>query len=261
LFSDIFPLIPSLINHLNPDNDTSFIGASDVLQELLDQSTGKPNSHNLLTDPLLIWVDSVGRRIIQSTTEAGMVDEVSHSMCKLLTSLGDHGSDYFSHHFVSNEPCGPSTKGALIQMFLQALLSYTGLAGYYGVDEEESEMVLGFWYLFQESLWSEDISGKDDSPEEQQQKLAQRAALSKVLYVELVKVLRRKVTYPPHGHGWAKGGSHVLCFRCIVLNSCCKTRWKNSKCEHALLVRRTGTSAHFAINRYRRDVGDTLINA
>jgi hypothetical protein len=46
------------------------------------------------------------------------------------------------------------TKGHLVLTFLKLLLSYTLLPGYYGADEEESEMVLGFWYLFQEVIWS-----------------------------------------------------------------------------------------------------------
>jgi hypothetical protein len=42
------------------------------------------------------------------------------------------------------------------------MLIYTGFPGYYGVDEEDSEATLGFWYLLQESLWEVVESGNDD---------------------------------------------------------------------------------------------------
>ena len=44
-------------------------------------------------------------------------------------------------------------------------MAYTGMPGYYGVDEEQSEMTLGFWYLFQESLWSIGPDEYDDEEE------------------------------------------------------------------------------------------------
>ena len=42
------------------------------------------------------------------------------------------------------------------------MLIYTGFPGYYGVDEDDSEATLGFWYLLQESLWEVVESGNDD---------------------------------------------------------------------------------------------------
>ncbi|KAF8158995.1 hypothetical protein BJ912DRAFT_1069769 [Pholiota molesta] len=59
----------------------------------------------------------------------------------------------------------PTTRGRLVQRFLQLLLVYTGLPGYYGVDEDESEMTLGFWYLFQEALWSTDFFVEEEGEE------------------------------------------------------------------------------------------------
>jgi len=55
----------------------------------------------------------------------------------------------------------PTTKGHLVEDFLRLVLTYTRLPGYYGVDEEESEMTLGFWYLFQEALRSTDFHIED----------------------------------------------------------------------------------------------------
>lgn len=42
------------------------------------------------------------------------------------------------------------------------MLLYTGFPGYYGVDEEDSEATLGFWYLLQESLWEVVEAGNDE---------------------------------------------------------------------------------------------------
>lgn len=69
------------------------------------------------------------------------------------------------------------------------------MPGYWGVDEEESDMTLDFWYLFQEALWSVDSNeGEDDAtpagPEGEQ------ARISRAVYFELVQVLRRKVIWP-----------------------------------------------------------------
>ena len=108
----------------------------------------------------------------------------------------------------------PATKGHLTQNFLRLLLAYTGLPGYYGVDEEESEMTLSFWYLYQEALWStnyyEDGDGERSSVPPDTGGEAQEVLMAKAVYSELVKVLRRKVVFPPTGSGWLRG--RILCF-------------------------------------------------
>ena len=87
------------------------------------------------------------------------------------------------------------------------------MPGYYGVDEEESEMTLSFWYLLQESLWSVDYvedgavdalqdwaeslgtNAEEKAPEEDRGAIAQNAAIP--IYMALVQVLKRKATWPP----------------------------------------------------------------
>lgn len=95
------------------------------------------------------------------------------------------------------------------------MLGYTGLPGYFGVDEEESEMTLGFWYLFQESLWSVEYDEEGDEsgsvpPADVEE--SNRMALVNAVYVELVKILRSKVAWPPQSilSGWPKGGSFEI---------------------------------------------------
>ena len=72
-------------------------------------------------------------------------------------------------------------------------------------------MTLGFWYLFQESLWSVEYDEGDDEtgsvpPADVEE--SNRLALVNAVYVELVKILRSKVAWPPPGilGGWPKGG-------------------------------------------------------
>jgi hypothetical protein len=81
------------------------------------------------------------------------------------------------------------------------------MPGVFGVDEEESDIALQFWYLFQEALWNIDwtevewstSNGANSNPEKATQELA------RAVYKELVQVLRRKVVWPERDFGWTKG--------------------------------------------------------
>jgi hypothetical protein len=150
---------------------------------------------------------------------AGYVDSISHSLCKLLVAVGDHSTSYLAANLASLTPLTNThkTKAQLVQTFLKFLLAYSSLPGYYGADEDESEMALGFWYLFQEALWSVDYNFEEESDaddygarpllDEQAEKEAQQDLVAKALYSELVQVLLRKVVWPPAAvlDGWAKG--------------------------------------------------------
>lgn len=231
-FSDLTPLIPMLISFLNPAEDHMFIAASDALQEILSKSALSDGSGSrTLTEPLLFWLDRVGTAIVQQTVSSGDTSLVARSTCKLTVALGDHSTSYLAANVASrvvttiNVP--PSLqdptvqdqraqipKSHLIHSFLRLMLAFTGLPGYFGVDEEESEMTLGFWYLFQEALWTVDYHIDDtegdvgqfaepvasgDTREKEQVRVAE------AVYFELVQILRRKVTFPPQGSGWGKG--------------------------------------------------------
>lgn len=231
--SDLTPMIPLLISLLIPTggNDAGFIAASDVLQEILSKSALSDGSGSkTLTEPLLLYLDIWGSKIVEATLESGIVEETSHSLCKLLTALGDHSTQYFAAHLASSAPISPPdssinfiassstsalpTKGQLSQTFMRLLLAYTGLPGFYGEDEEESEMTLGFWYLFQEALWSTDYYFEDDLDEDGDRpqaldKEGTHWAVAKALYSELVQVLRRKSLFPPSTHRWVKGAYYI----------------------------------------------------
>ncbi|KAK0237224.1 armadillo-type protein [Armillaria nabsnona] len=233
--ADVIAIIPLLLLFLNPEDDTFFIAASATLQEIMSSS---PLSNGqlgtgvkTLAQPLLLWLDSKGSVIVENTLRSGLVDEVSHSLCKLLAELGDHSTPYFARSIASKTRVDPleayqsvvpnpsgKTKGQLTQRYLRVMLDYTGLSGYFGADEETSELTLGFWYMLQEALW--DLSA-DDNRETND---GDPNVIAKAVYVELVKILRKKTTFPPRGHGWSK--DQIIRFQ-----------------------------------TYRRDIGDTLINA
>lgn len=259
--SDLTSLIPVLINVLTPQlpsaefDEDVFVPASDALQAVMSESALSDGSGSkTLTEPLLVWIHTWGGRIVEATLSSGFADAVSHSFCKLLAALGDHSTSYLAAHLASSTQPSPisaayapgalPTKSQLIQNFLRLLLAYTALPGYYGVDEEESEMMLGFWYLFQEALWSveyqfgfdeeEGQEGVDESDrvrEREGERLERERekdqwTIAKAVYGELVSVLERKVRWPPR---------EVL------------TSWTKDQKDK------------FQV--YRRDVGDTLINA
>lgn len=124
---------------------------------------------------------------------------------------------YFASNITSSKlihgtlPGTVYSRGHLVQKCLYLLLRFTGLPGYYGVDEEASEMTLGFWYLFQESLWSveyeDQTEDQDGIPSLVDVKEKEQWAVVNAVYVQLVEVLRRKVVWPDQrtlGH-WARG--------------------------------------------------------
>lgn len=101
------------------------------------------------------------------------------------------------------------TKSQLIYTYLKLLLVYTSLPGFFGADEEESEMTLGFWYLFQEALWSSELDVPGEDPDESTLKKAEQDQwnVAKAVYSELVQVLRRKVMWPEKAvlNSWTRG--------------------------------------------------------
>lgn len=139
------------------------------------------------------------------------MDGVSNSLCKLLVAFGEQSVSYFAANIASaatidNAPT--FTKARLVQSFLSILLSYTGLPGYAGADETESEMTLAFWYIFQEALWSVDYHPEffDEVEEAPAALEGDQAKIINALYQELVQILRRKVAWPPSGQAsWSKG--------------------------------------------------------
>lgn len=223
-----------LISLLNPAEDLMFIAASDGLQEILSKSALSDGSGTrTLTEPLLFWFDRAGTAIVREAVSSGDISSIARSTCKLIMALGDHSTSYLAANIASrvvtsiNVP--PSLQGKidpavrdqraqipkshLVHSFLRLMLAFTGLPGYFGIDEEESEMTLGFWYLFQEALWTVDYHiedaggdvGQFAEPVASGDREKEQVKVAEAVYFELVQVLSRKVAFPPQGSGWGTG--------------------------------------------------------
>lgn len=55
---------------------------------------------------------------------------MAQSLCKLLVALGEHSADYLALHLAQPQ----------VQTFFTLMLGFSSLQGYYGVDEDVSEV-------------------------------------------------------------------------------------------------------------------------
>jgi hypothetical protein len=201
-----------------------------------------------LTLPLLQWCAQAGPPIINTALSDGP-DDTTSALCRLLAGLGDHSTTYLAENL----------EAPLVQAFLHLMLSLTALPGSYGIDEEDSERTLGFWYLLQESLWAVEFPPESEATREKEM-----WAFAKAVYAELVAALRTKVRWPPPPTGWAKGARIPSYLRCPKGRNgwSLQIRLKDSRCTSIGISSFTTLVADRAhTRRYRRDVGDTLINA
>jgi len=112
---------------------------------------------------------------------------------------------YFASH-LSDPP---------VQAFVRLMLQFTGLPGWFGIDEEESDSCMQFWYLLQESLWAVDYSEADGNGEgwERSENGAEGKhwTVATEIYKEVVEVLRRKITWPSQVDLalWTRGPSFI----------------------------------------------------
>ncbi|RPD63447.1 hypothetical protein L227DRAFT_561572 [Lentinus tigrinus ALCF2SS1-6] len=119
----------------------------------------------------------------------------------MLVALGDHSAMYFAKNIAAP---------AQVKEPPPLLLAYTALPGYYGVEEEESEMTLSSWYLFQEARWTADygfdVAEDGNSGAQADERGRDMMPVAEAVYTELVSVLRRMVVWPPRAvlGGWAR---------------------------------------------------------
>jgi hypothetical protein len=183
------PLLPPLFSLLDPASTTFQPIVSAVLAVLSAPAFADGSGSATLTLPLLQWCAQAGPHIIKRAIADGP-DDIASAFCRLLAGLGDHSTSYLALNL----------DAPLVQSFLHLMLSFTALPGSYGVDEEESERTLGFWYLLQEALWTAEFP-----PETEITREKEMWVLAKAVYAELVAALRNKVRWPPPTTGWAKG--------------------------------------------------------
>ena len=144
---------------------------------------------------------------------AGDVDEPHESLVKLLAALGEHSADYLALSLAEPD----------VQAFLGLVLGFAGLQGYFGQDEEVSDLVIPFWSDFQEALTASPCVHTSSRPRTLQlsgQGSRLTASLSRSarhietadaeppsaewqvaqsVFFELVRRLLRKVTLPADG--------------------------------------------------------------
>ena len=195
------PILPPLFAILDPAAPTFQPVVSAVLAVLSSTAFVDGAGALTLTVPLLQWCAQAGPPLVNSALRDGP-DEAASALCRLLAGLGDHSTAYLAENL----------HAPLVQSFLRLVLAFTALPGYYGVDEEESERVLGFWYLFQEALWTVEFPTTENEAKREKEMWA----LAKAVYAELVAVLRNKVRWPTPPTGWPKGtlAFHLL-FLCV----------------------------------------------
>ncbi|POG60960.1 armadillo-type protein [Rhizophagus irregularis DAOM 181602=DAOM 197198] len=155
-------------------------------------------------------------------------DELSaRNLCRLMTTFGDNFTNYVAINFLRQD----------IVIYLEMMLMFAGFPGYFGQDQEISEMPLQFWFMLQESLCDPEVipvisaSDNDVSTSDIQTlnisptNIQQIRESSIVIFRRLIEVLRGKVQYPPDSE-WVEFTKDV------------KERFWH----------------------YRRDVGDTILN-
>jgi hypothetical protein len=242
--------LPPLFAILDPAAPTFQPVVSAVLAVLSSTAFVDGAGSATLTVPLLQWCSQAGPPIVNAALRDGP-DETASGLCRLLAGLGDQSTTYLAENLHTQ----------LVQEFLRLVLSFSGLPGSYGVDEEESERMLGFWYLFQEAMWTVEFP-----PESEASREKEMWALAKAVYAELVAVLRNKVRWPTPPSGWAKGKP---AFPLLLLVSegqkrirCSQIRSRDFRCTSVCVDSfEVPTADENDALSYRRDVGDTLINA
>lgn len=147
-------------------------------------------------------------------------EDVSKSLCQLLSTFGDNFSDWIAAKFLRPD----------IVVYLEMMMGFSGFPGYYAEDESVSELTLNFWYMLQESLGDLQVDGSDDSLEHSTGQEEDRPVIlstissaasitglnreslqairkaSTHVYIRLTEVLRKKLEYPPNNEWrtWAR---------------------------------------------------------
>ncbi|KAJ7092338.1 armadillo-type protein [Mycena belliarum] len=244
---DVAALIPRLIPLLasTADDGNERRAASNTLQDLLARPPASWGAATLL-EPLFLWAARTFPA--PPITNYAYDDAVGayermhlRAHARLLVALGDAGVEWIAAHLVDTTPMEGTTRAAAAQGFLRLMLALTaadpggaddaGDGEDDGEDDEEGGAPLGFWYLLQEALWDEPCAdaylfspspSEDDRAPAASPASVARTAHAQGAYVALVRILRGKVAYPAGA-------------------------WSKDRMER--------------LGVYRRDVGDTLVNA
>ncbi|KAJ2087375.1 hypothetical protein IW138_004992 [Coemansia sp. RSA 986] len=130
------------------------------------------------------WISNVFKQCI-----ADKNDQCALQWGSMLVSFGETYTE-----FIIQKMTDPQLSEH-VNTFLQIMLALSRFPGYHGIDEDVSDQPLNFWYLLQEALVDFMYESEDDP--ELAQKAAGTQTIVKQVYIELLKILVSKCTYPP----------------------------------------------------------------
>ncbi|ORZ07309.1 armadillo-type protein [Lobosporangium transversale] len=220
-FDVIQPVLGLALNSLL--HDETFDAAADVWSEIMS-STAAAKHQNTVCEGLMPCFASEWARAKHLESIQAENEDISKSLCQLLSTFGDNFSDWIAARFLRSD----------IVVYLEMMMGFAGFPGYYAEDETISDLTLNFWYMLQESL-SE--LQPDDADDEDQGGMMSHESLdddrhvilstissassitglnkeslqtikeaSVHVYTRLAEVLRKKLEYPPHKEwiSWAR---------------------------------------------------------
>ncbi|KAI9008282.1 armadillo-type protein [Gaertneriomyces semiglobifer] len=127
-----------------------FNASTEVLIDLIEYPSSKAYeksfSHAFFALITTNWFQERVTHILQESDE-----EATRVICRLLLEFGENFSTAVYMNLDTPE----------VQLYLNMLLTFTGLEGYFPVDQEICDMPLLFWAMLQESLQSSDIWAAD----------------------------------------------------------------------------------------------------
>ncbi|KAJ1975437.1 hypothetical protein H4R33_006655 [Dimargaris cristalligena] len=133
--------------------ETTRDAASELLQAALDHPKVS-QIQATVTQRFLVWLDTPWLRDAVQTTIADTDEDAARVLCNLLLAFAEGFTD-----FILTQLQHPA-----INNLLEYLLRYTDYPGYFGHDQEISELPLNFWYLFQEGIADFDMDSHDPDP-------------------------------------------------------------------------------------------------
>ncbi|KAF8948597.1 hypothetical protein BGZ47_003861 [Haplosporangium gracile] len=204
-FDVIQPILGLALNSLLDDN--TFDAAAEVWSEIMSSKAASKHQ-NTICEGLMPCFASEWARAKHLESVQAESEDISRSLCQLLSTFGDNFSDWIAAKFLRPD----------IQVYLEMMMGFAGFPGYYAEDETTSDLTLNFWYMLQESLSElsvEDLEsgGRESLDEDRQIILSTISSASSItgldkpslqaikaasihVYIRLTEVLRRKLEYP-----------------------------------------------------------------
>ncbi|KAF9928681.1 hypothetical protein FBU30_002202, partial [Linnemannia zychae] len=204
-FDVIQPILGLALNSLL-DDDT-FDAAAEVWSEIMSSKAASRHQETICEGLMPCFASEWARTKHLESVQAENED-ISRSLCQLLSTFGDNFADWIAAKFLRPD----------IQVYLEMMMGFAGFPGFYAEDETTSDLTLNFWYMLQESLSelsAEDLedNGHDSLDDDRQIILSTISSASTItgldkpslqaiknasihVYIRLTEVLRKKLEYP-----------------------------------------------------------------